>query len=214
MARIKLISLLPALFIFSACAGELKYTPPVTSYNLNNSFIAAKSKDEVWKTIVPNLGKSFFVINNLEKESGIINVSYSGDPEKYVDCGRIYSYVSNARGQRTYDFPASRGNQHYEIMQGGDYLRIDRKLDCEGRINIIVQELSPDHTQISVNTKYVLTKSSAGYDGMGRLAGQKTDSISFTSGGQAQFPNTATICKANGRLEEEVISILSSGVKQ
>jgi len=212
MARISFIALI-AVFTFSACAGQQKYTPPLTSYKLNNSIIVAKSKDEVWKTIVPNLGKSFFVINNLDKESGIINVSYSGDPENYVDCGRIYSYVSNARGQRTYDFPASRGNQQYEIMDQGNYFRCDRKMDCQGRINIIVEESSSNQTQISVNTKYVLTRSvTLSAPGM-RYQDQKSDSISLTSGQEARFQNDL-LCKANGRLEDEVIAILSSGLQK
>ncbi|MFZ0050306.1 MAG: hypothetical protein WAK96_00895, partial [Desulfobaccales bacterium] len=90
------------ILILSGCAGKLDYAAPSPTSTINNSIIVDKSKDEVWKTIVPALGKKFFVINNLDKESGIINVSYKGDPEQYVDCGRITSYVANARGERTY----------------------------------------------------------------------------------------------------------------
>lgn len=35
------------------------------------------------------LAKSFFVVNNIEKESRLINVSFSTEtPEKYINCGR------------------------------------------------------------------------------------------------------------------------------
>ena len=29
----------------------------------------------------------FFVSNNLAKSTGLVNLSYSGVPEKYLDCG-------------------------------------------------------------------------------------------------------------------------------
>ena len=217
MARLKLIALTLSFLLLSACAGELKFTPPAESYSLNNSTTVNKNKDEVWKTIVPQLGKSFFVINNLDKESGIINVSYSGNPENYVDCGRIYSYVKNARGERTYDFPASRGHQQYEVMEKGEYYTCDRKIDCEGRINVIVQEISSNETQISINIKYVLTKTARVSNAMGDSR-TSTDTISFVSGQQGQFRGSGqysgTICKSNGRLEQEILSILSSGLRQ
>jgi len=92
----------------AGCSSKFKYTPPTTQPVLNNSIVVNKSKDEVWKEIVPALGGAFFVINNLDKESGLINISYRGAPEKYVDCGHIHSYVKNLAGERTYDFPASK----------------------------------------------------------------------------------------------------------
>ena len=65
----------------------------MNAYNVSNTITVNKSKEEVWKELIPQIGKNFFVINNLDKESGIINISYSGDPERYIDCGEIYSYL-------------------------------------------------------------------------------------------------------------------------
>jgi len=96
-------------WLLVGCAGDFKYTRPASKPTLSNSVLVKKSKDEVWKEIVPALGRKFFVINNLDRDSGIINISYTGDPERYVDCGRICSYVKNLRGERVYDFPASKG---------------------------------------------------------------------------------------------------------
>jgi hypothetical protein len=67
-----------------------------------------RSKDEVWNELVAGLGAQFFVINNMDKASGFINVSYSGDPEKYVDGGELYFQVENLRGPREYRFPGSK----------------------------------------------------------------------------------------------------------
>ena len=108
---------LVALLFLAGCAGKLDYVRPSTAPgSANNTKIIDKPREAVWNSSVPELGKQFFVINNLDKSSGLINVSYNGDPEKYIDCGRVTSYVKNARGERTYDFPASKANQQYEVM--------------------------------------------------------------------------------------------------
>src|SRR5262245_7244989 len=113
----KINTLLTVAIFVSGCAGKVEYIrpSPLSSTPMNYKIID-KSKEATWNGSVPELGKRFFVINNLDKSSGLINVSYSGDPEKHVDCGRIKSYVMNARGERTYDFAGAKEQQSYEIM--------------------------------------------------------------------------------------------------
>lgn len=200
--------------VFTGCAGKFDYYPPQSLAPLNNSLTIGKSKNEVWKTIVPALGKHFFVINNLDKESGLINISYSGDPGKYIDCGQINSYVKNARGERTYNFPASSAHQTYEVMdmkQSGELFWIDRKMNLEGRMNIIIEEIEPNNCLITANTKYILTKSS-NIRNTQEASQSFSDSISFNSGQGSTFPGNAsfsgTVCNATGTFEKEVLSIL------
>lgn len=215
MVKIRLLSITVGLLLITACAGKMQYTPPSMTSSMQNVITLNKSKEDLWKSIIPALGKSFFVINNLDKTSGIINVSYSGDPEKYVDCGRINSYVKNARGERTYDFPASKAHQSYEVMDmdsGAGLLFVDRKMNLEGRINIIIEEVSSKDTQITINTKYVLTKSGTVRNVQGAFS-HFSDTISFVSGQQGTFPGAAahsgTLCRPNGTLEKEILTILA-----
>jgi hypothetical protein len=205
-----------AVLIFTSlvgCAGRLEYIRPIGMPTLNNSVVINKSKDELWKQIVPMLGKQFFVINNLDKDSGIINISYSGDPEKYIDCGRLNSYVKNARGERTYNFPASKAYQEYEVMdmeRGGGLFFVSRKMNLEGRMNIIVEEIDVNRSRVTTNTRYVLTKTLIVRNVQG-YSNTFTDSISFNSGQEGTFPGSLGItCQATGRLEEEVLSLLTS----
>lgn len=219
MLRTRMVPVLVGLLLLAACAGKMQYIPPTVNPTTQNFLALDNSKEDIWKTIIPALGKSFFVINTLDKSSGIINISYSGDPERYVDCGRINSYVRNARGERTYDFPASRAQQSYEVMDmehGGGLIFVDRKMNLEGRINIIIEEGSPVTSRITVNTKYVLTKSGTLRNVQG-ASDHFTDVISFVSGQQATFPGSGafsgTVCKANGMLEKEILAILTSNAK-
>ena len=184
MKKLVLTSLI-FCFLVVGCAGRFEYHPPTSLAPQKNSVEINRSKNEVWQIIVPALAKHFFVINNLDKESGIINISYSGDPENYVDCGYIESYVKNARGERTYYFPAASANQTYEIMdmkQGGQLFFINRKMHLEGRMNLIVEEIASNKTIVTANTKYVLTKSGTVRNVQG--ASQSfSDTISFNTRG-------------------------------
>ena len=127
------VQLMAALTLLAGCAveGRLDYRPPAP-VSLSNTATVERSKDAVWKQLIPALGKEFFVINNLDKESGIVNVSYSGDPERYVDCGLLTSYVKNAKGERTYKFPGARAYMVYETMDMGRLFSIERKVNVEG----------------------------------------------------------------------------------
>ena len=194
-------------FFAVGCAGKFEYIKPSQSYKTSNTITINKPKDEVWKKIISSLGSSFFVINNIDKESGFINISYSGDPEKYIDCGVIDSYVKNAMGERRYHFPAASAYQEYETMVGGQNLLFyKRKMNLEGRINLIIQELSQDSTLVTVNIKYVVTKNILVSNPQGQST-NLSDSISFNTNGSATFPK-GTSCYATGALEREVIDAL------
>ncbi|EJE4708367.1 hypothetical protein ASV39_001573 [Vibrio parahaemolyticus] len=192
--------------LLSGCAGKVDYTQPTNTYKTNNSVTVNMPRSAVWKNMIPSLGGTFFVINNLDKDSGFINISYSGDPEKYIDCGVIDSYVMNARGERNYNFPAASSYQEYETMENGNLLFIKRKMNLEGRANIIVQDISSDSTLVTVNTRYVVTKDIAFSNPQGQ-SHHMNDSISFNTNGSASFPQQTT-CYATGALEKELLSSL------
>jgi len=195
------------VFFLSGCAGKVEYFNPKGTPPTDNSITLHQSKDEIWKKIIPALGKEFFVINNLDKDSGLINLSYSGDPEKYIDCGRIVSYVSNARGERTYDFPASKANQEYETLENGAYFHVKRKMSLDGRINLIIEEKQGDQCIASVNTKYIVTKTIMLLNATGRYQ-TISDTVSFNSGQWATFDG-GTTCQPNGKLEGTLLSLLN-----
>lgn len=198
----------------AACAGKVDYVRPTTQVApASNIKIIEKPREAVWNASVPELGKQFFVINNLDKSSGLMNISYTGDPERYIDCGRITSYVKNARGERTYDFPGAKAQQSYEIMNPSTGLfLIDRRLNLEGRVNLIFEETSPTTTRVTVNTRYVVTRTQVVQRAANNIPQTKTDTISFNSGSGASFPMTtqgqAAECVSTGVLEREILSAI------
>ena len=200
-----------AALALTACAGKVDYTPPTISPSEANSKTVDQPKEAVWKSLIPALGQKFFVINNLDKASGLINISYSGDPELYVDCGTITSYVKNARGERTYTFPAAQANQVYEVLTDR-YYQIDRRMTLEGRMNLIVQEVSARQTKVTANTRYVLTRTQTILAAGAPAPVTLTHSINLNTGQTGSFPANAdggaTTCAPNGKFEAAVLELV------
>ena len=194
------------------CAGKFEYVRPTITSSVINSKTIEKPRDTVWNASVPELGKQFFVINSLDKSSGFINLSYGGDPENFIDCGRIISYVKNARGERTYEFPGSRGQQTYEVMRSGSLFFIERKMSLEGRVNLVFEEIGPNSTKVTANTRYVITRQITVRQAGNNLPQSRTDTISFNSGSSSSFPanvdGQATQCVSTGNLERDILSLV------
>ena len=201
-----------AVATLMGCAGETSYVRPVASATAANIKSVDRPREAVWNSSVPELGKQFFVINNLDKSSGLINISYTGDPEKYVDCGQITSYVKNARGERTYEFPGARAQQNYEIMESGNLFEVQRRMSLEGRVNLIFEEVGPAQTRVTANTRYVLTKLATVRNIASEYPQNFTETIAFNSSGSASFaPNAkgdATQCVSTGQMESDVLSAI------
>lgn len=196
-----------ALALLAGCAGKLDYIrPSAMATPSSNTKVIERSRDAVWTEVVPALGKQFFVINNLDKSSGLINISYNGDPLKYIDCGRIVSYVKNARGERTYDFPAAVASQNYEVMNESGLFHFQRSMSLDGRVNLIFEELGPNSTRVTASTRYVVQRQQTVRNMEGRTQ-SRTDTVSFNSGSGASFPEGAH-CQANGALERELLSLV------
>ncbi|MCG2634536.1 MAG: hypothetical protein J4A00_06380 [Gammaproteobacteria bacterium] len=210
--RVVTLITISATIALTGCAGKVDYIQPTKQAPASNVKVVNKPRNDVWNSSVPELGKQFFVINNLDKSSGLINISYSGDPESYIDCGKVTSYVKNVRGERTYDFAGSKAQQTYEVMNDFELFIIDRKMDLEGRVNLIFEEVSPNSTRVTANTKYIVSRSLTIQSSANNIQQSLNNSVSFNSGGSASFPATAdgraTECVPTGRLERDILSAI------
>lgn len=125
-----------------ACASPPKptsrYSPP-DPIEVRNAILVLRPFSETWNHLIGQLAQSFFLINNVEKESRIINLPFSTDvAEKHLECGqpdRTY------RGQ-AYNY-ATAGDSRF--MSGGSWGQYNnlpfvqhavRKTSLEGRVNV------------------------------------------------------------------------------
>ena len=211
--KIVSLALVVTTALISGCAGKVDYVrPSVAVAQGSNVKLIERPRDAIWTASVPEIGKQYFVINNLDKSSGLINLSYSGDPERFIDCGLITSHVKNLRGERIYNFPGEKAQQTYEVMNDQGLFFIDRKMSLEGRINLVFEEVSPTTTRVTANTRYVVNRVGRIRSAATNATDSRSDSINFNSAGRASFPSNAggqsLDCAANGRLEKDLLELI------
>jgi hypothetical protein len=85
-------------------------------------------------------------------------------------------------------------------------------MSLEGRVNLVFEDVGPDATKVTANTRYVVTRQLAGREVTNNIPQSRTDTISFNSGSSASFPanidGQATQCVSTGKLEREILSFI------
>ena len=152
-------------WILTGCAtttgvpSTLSYTAP-SERAVDNSILLVKEPSEVWDELVEDLATTFYVINNIDKESRLLNVSFSetNRPSEYVDCGtsiRTYEY----KGDITrYEYLTSDSTfYYYNNGLNADALpySVTRSTSLDGRANIYVAPNPAGGTIVTVNSRYI-----------------------------------------------------------
>lgn len=170
-----------------------------------NSAIVDQPRETFWRAFIPALGTQFFVINNLDKETGLINLSYGGDPQQLIDCGQVVS-----RGYWHTEFPGAVPNRRYSFQDGYGVYWANRQLSLDGCMNVIVQEIDPQKSTITVNVRYVVNRRIAIGSG-GYIFTNTADSVAFNYGEYGNFGEPHPFSyRANGALEQSFLAIAKS----
>ncbi len=220
------------IFVFVGCAvpgkSTLLYQPPVKAKHNNEVFIN-RPFSEVWDELVKELAKSFYVINNIDKTSRIINISFSTDtPEEYVDCGITTRTYKKGKEDEIYKYKVAESTSYKFAGKTGAYGQfpiisiMNRKSTLEGRINIYV---APENngTRITVNCTYILNVSTTGSYITQNVVGQTIASglipssnssvaLNTNQGGRANWGTAKerkyVTCHSAGKLEQDILSLI------
>ena len=196
---------------------------------LNNEIIIPEGSSSVWDVLVKNLSRSFFSINNIDKESRIINVSFSTQkPSGYVDCGRTHRTYTQGSNVEHYDyevaekskFKAATTRQEHPAFV--NYVIINRETSLEGKANIYVapDDKNPKNsTIVTVNVRYILTIKTSGDAFAEHISGSiqqrgSTPTESNAFGFNTNKPETIDLpdggsltCFSKGLLESDILSL-------
>ena len=186
----------------SSCVSvKAVYKPPVQDTSLNKySKIINKTYSEVWDGLINYSASTFFGIENFEKESGLLTLSFgASSPQDYITGG--YWKTDIVYGIQ---------ELHFE----GDYVEyisLYQNGNLSGKMNIVVKKINDNSTQVIVNARYVF--SSSVFDVNGR---NHSNTWSFNTGGCKEVaitnatvgtPPTRTICPTY-KAENAILSAL------
>ena len=171
----KFLSSLVITIFLSSCAVEKKtltenvgkYVPPnINDTNFKNSVITNKNFDETWTSVIDFVNDSFFKIENFDKDSGLLTLSFgSKEAENFIDCGD-FEYTLFFTG---------------EEFKGSyiDYAKSGLLAVLEAKMNINIQKIDNESTKVSINTNYKYSTQHA----LGYYDPELNQTYSFVSGG-------------------------------
>jgi len=158
------VALLP---IGTACISADYRPPELGDHEAEYERTVDRPFDETWQALVDYAASTYFGIENFEKDSGLLTLSFGAEnPGDFVDGG-----YWKARG----------GNLAQSIDFEGnyvDYATMYLEGRLQARMNIVVRPVNDETTAVRVNTRYVFAVSRQ--DGSGR---HYTETWSFESGG-------------------------------
>ena len=201
----------------AGCASSTyKYTLPNNDSQVETERLIPMPFNEFWDVYVAELSKTFFVINNIAKESRIINVSFSTNtPSEYIDCGysnRTFNHYLT--GEKSFDYKFADTSHYQEEIEDTNLIRtIIRITSLNGRINIFMAPKG-DQTLLRANALYNWSvnlssrQMSAGplvYQGKIALA------LSSRKSGEREYQGEKIQCRAKGTLEKSLLELVEVG---
>lgn len=221
-----LILCLCSFIMFGCASGNFNQTHTnLPKIEINNTKYVDTDPSDVWDTIVRDLAKTYFMINNIDKESRIINVSFYADtPCSYVECGttEVFTKITMPipeKGDRFYKYKSCEDTKFVtqkpsplkKIFSVIDNVTRDTKLD--GRMNIYVAPQGSG-TLVTVNCRYIL-KVNVEHDLTlynligGPIANQKEkESFDYVFDTLRPHQDSDMICFSNGNLETEILNLV------
>ena len=220
------------LILLSGCATQgksgMQYTDGKQE-KVENEVTVDGSSSVLWDKLVGDLAKSFYVINNIDKESRIINVSFnSNSPTEFVDCGQTSRSYSEGENIENYEYDVA-GNSSFKVALKSThpkfslYSQVIRNSSLDGRANIY---LAPDtsnskRTNVSVNARYIVTSKvsqeiySKHFMHTAYSHAKSVPSQTYTYIFQTNRPSTTdagggvkVVCSSKGKLEREILDIV------
>jgi len=172
------------------------YSAPKTAPNSSSTQTIQMPFDAAWSKLVEHVSESFFVIDNVSKESGLLTLSYGADrPSRFIDCG-IMDRTAGAGG------PAWNGSY-------ADYLAVRQGASLGGKMNILMQPIDAASTKIRVTAKYVFqapaTRNGPGTTWAFDSGGSDVQAVSNPLFGT----EPARTCQPTGGAEAEILKAFS-----
>ena len=204
----KIFSSLVMTILLSSCAVEKekltenigKYVPPnIDDTKFKNSIITNKNFDETLTSLIDFANDSFFKIENLDKDSGFLRLSFgSKEAEKFIDCGD-FEYTLFFTGEK---------------FKGSyiDYAKSGLLAMLMAKMNINIQKIDNESTKVSINTNYTYSTQHA----LGYYDPELNQTYSFASGGYQTInvinPISGSIptrtCKSTNFAENTIFDVI------
>lgn len=163
----KIKSLATGLFVLYAftlmgCAAKTEFgnQPPADYANEPFSRVYDAPLNKVWAAAIASISEDFFVLDNIEKDSHIITLSFSSqNPEQFIDCGqRIITNTGGMSKSGTQYVNFAKQHESFYLSDGTPHPKeAVSNSNLTGKANIVFTALSNSKTKVTINARYVLS---------------------------------------------------------
>jgi hypothetical protein len=191
----------PAAETAAAPAPRFTYVPPLQSPGEGVALAVEGSPEAVRQRLIARAAQPPFQPGPTDPSGTFVIATFSGDPERFVNCGYLIGYVQGAASPPQ-AYPAARANL---TVPRGEGATAERQLQLDARITV---RLTPEAgiTLISTEALYVISKPVDTLGGTPRPA----ETVSFASDRRGTLAD-GTVCQPNGMLEREILRDLLPG---
>ena len=209
--------------------NSYKYNEPI-QVKVENETIVDIPYSSVWDRLVKQISKSFYIINNIDKESRIINLTFSTNkPEQYIDCGKTDRTYTQDDKTDKFDYAVAASSDYKSAAaqqphpSWASYHMIHRRTNLEGRSNIYIAPSDKDNskTVVTVNTRYIWTVAISGDYFIENVRGSSfhkgpttgtpppfTVSFNTSEKGESGGTGDKIYCVSKGTLEKEILGLI------
>lgn len=205
-----ILTIIALLSICSGCATVTSSHIAPTSSKIETSKIVPTEFEIVWNGLVRELSGSFFMVNNIDKNSRFINISFSTDsPSKYVNCGKIELKPAGTINAKSIIWVPTITSTIQEVGLAGEYqipvlVSVLTKPRLEGRINLYLAPQSEKVTEARVAVRYIFSISKKLEQPMRVFWTNDSTTESFTTNEASDNWK----CVATGELERELLNLV------
>ena len=223
MKKLIVVLFLGSSLMLMGCAAktDIQYSPPSQNEG-KNSRVYSHNVEQVWDAAIKAVGEQFFVLDNIERDSKIITLSFSSqDPNSFVDCGKFT--VTNSGGM------SGKGvTSYYGAQSRAEFLVADdtphpkpssRTTSLSGKSNILVSSEGTTKTKVSVMTRYVLDVSfegvryiPVGFSGFNQSV-RDSDVVSFNCGETGRSNKGSAQCVSRFTLEKNILDAIEAKLR-
>lgn len=140
---------------------QFSYTPPHTPPTSTPERVIPLPFDHVWSELIDSVGKAFFAIDNFEKDSGLLTLSFTTSPfSTAVTGGNVKVHFDDSSAAAGEAFWTGVSRPATTIRFDGDYADwVQQYLrgTFTGRMNIVVRQDSATSTRVTLNTRFIVT---------------------------------------------------------
>lgn len=187
------------------------YDPPARAPAGGDAVLVRGGQDDAFVLTFARLSESGYEVAAVSAEANrsVIAVYQDGDPEPYVDCGTLTVFSDVTTAPTVY--PAAAQQVGYVIANEEGRFQIDRQMRMNARILLTIVQIDDVQSEVGAQTQYVLTKILEARNPENAVLAESVETADFASGTVGQFERDTNLrCVANGRLEAELLGLLTA----